>query len=163
MSRPAGEKRPRRPRPGRDPLPDLTPYTGCPADDEIGLAPLAVGWLQHGQEYPQGRPPAGFATALLPFCLDAYRVCPLPSPQPCPLCQQAVPVINHHGQPATLGSGELRVIGEEEIYAAPTLLYHYVTAHQYLPPEEFVAAVLSGPPAGSAEHRALIRTLQSYR
>ncbi|WP_160148400.1 hypothetical protein [[Leptolyngbya] sp. PCC 7376] len=28
-------------------------------------------------------------------------------------------------------------------YSAPTMLHHYVTVHHYLPPEEFIEAVLN--------------------
>ena len=39
---------------------------------------------------------------------------------------------------------EIRVRGDERtVYAAPTLIVHYVEAHRYRPPEEFIAAVLN--------------------
>ena len=43
---------------------------------------------------------------------------------------------------AYLGNGEIRVRGEAAYYASPTLIYHYVVAHHYKPPEEFIEAVL---------------------
>jgi hypothetical protein len=48
-----------------------------------------------------------------------------------------------------LGSAEIRVFGDSVVYAAPTLVFHYVTAHQYQSPSEFVEAVCSGiaPPS----------------
>lgn len=48
-----------------------------------------------------------------------------------------------------LGSAEIWVPGREGcIYAAPTLIVHYVEAHEYLPPPEFIEAVLRDPPPG---------------
>lgn len=41
-----------------------------------------------------------------------------------------------------LGSADIQVEGEGDVYRAPALMLHYVTAHDYLPPEEFVDAVL---------------------
>jgi hypothetical protein len=41
-----------------------------------------------------------------------------------------------------VGNGEIRVSGKDGIvYAAPTLVCHYIQAHGYFPPEEFIEAV----------------------
>jgi hypothetical protein len=49
------------------------------------------------------------------------------------------------GVQLSLGSAEIRVrSGAGELLAAPDLILHYVTAHGYGPPEEFVMAVLTG-------------------
>ena len=131
--------------------PDLTTYTHCPADETIGLDPLAVGFLNGRPDYPQGKAPVKFAAQLLRFCQPELVVCRGEKPRPCSLCRQPIP---------SYGTAEIRVIGEEDIFAAPDLIYHYVTAHQYLPPDEFIHAVLHGPQPESAEYRALIRALR---
>ncbi|MCX4824617.1 hypothetical protein OG883_33135 [Streptomyces sp. NBC_01142] len=41
------------------------------------------------------------------------------------------------------GSAEIRVEGNGVAYAAPELIAHYVEVHDYLPPADFVEAVLS--------------------
>ena len=42
------------------------------------------------------------------------------------------------------GSGEIRVRGTDRTaYTAPILIVHYVEAHGYRPPEEFIAAILN--------------------
>ena len=49
-----------------------------------------------------------------------------------------------YGRETFLGSAEIRVQGKEgKVYAAPTLIYHYVAAHDYDPPQEFVEALLA--------------------
>jgi hypothetical protein len=133
--------------------PDLTPYRGSPTDAQIGLEPLAVGFLNGRPDYPQGKPPTGLVAKLAKFCEPACWVDVVPKPRPCPLCQQTIP-------PDNLGAAQIRVIGEEEIFAAPALILHYITAHQYLPPEPFCEAVLNGPPPDSSEYRALLRALR---
>ena len=46
-----------------------------------------------------------------------------------------------------LGSAELRLVGRDgAVYAAPDLVLHYVEHHNYLPPHEFVEAVMLSPP-----------------
>jgi hypothetical protein len=54
------------------------------------------------------------------------------------------------------GSAEIRVVGVGRVYAAPDLIGHYVEAHGYCPPEEFIAAVLGGPEPGSAVWRTAL-------
>ncbi len=57
---------------------------------------------------------------------------------------------------ASLGDGEIRVLGESVVYAAPALIYHYVVEHHYKPPDEFIEAVLAGEPA-SEQQRELLK------
>ena len=59
-----------------------------------------------------------------------------------------------------LGSGDILVFGPEEIYIAPDLIYHYISDHDYSPPDEFVQAVLSSPLPNSAEYFA--RMMEYY-
>jgi hypothetical protein len=43
-----------------------------------------------------------------------------------------------------LSSTEIRVVGRDgRVYAAPGLVCHYVAAHGYQPPQEFVEAVMA--------------------
>ena len=143
----------------RHTLEDLDPYLGCRADENVGLDPLAVGWLQRNQPYATGPVPEDFPEALLAFSFQEYLVCTTRATRPCPLCGEQAPPLSRDGQTARPGTGEIRVLGEEDIFAAPDLIHHYVTVHNYQPPPVFVEAVLNGPPPGSPEHRALIRTL----
>ena len=38
-------------------------------------------------------------------------------------------------------NGEIRVAGNQIIFAAPVLIVHYIEEHGYLPPAEFLEAV----------------------
>ena len=40
-----------------------------------------------------------------------------------------------------MSNGEIRITAETVTYAAPVLIVHYVEAHGYLPPTEFLNAV----------------------
>jgi hypothetical protein len=54
----------------------------------------------------------------------------------------------HSGGTVWLGHAEIRVPWRPAaMFAAPTLVWHYVTAHSYQPPESFVDAVESYDPA----------------
>ena len=36
------------------------------------------------------------------------------------------------------GNAEIRVFGENVIYAAPVLIFHFVHTHEHQPPQEFI-------------------------
>lgn len=129
----------------------------------IGTRPLLVGWLRyHRTSYPKGAVPAPFVSRLRQFCHADYAVHPVRSISPCPICGQMVAdEVDEDGRVYKVGFYEIRVIGTDEIFAAPSLIYHYVTAHQYQPPRPFIDAVLHGPAPTSAEYRALMRALQA--
>jgi hypothetical protein len=146
---------------------DLTPYGGC-VDAEFGYEPLGVGWLRRKQDFATGNvtstkpgtSSAEFSAKLLPFCHPDSTVCRQRKAMPCPICGETVEV-EIDGEGVVLGSAEIRIIGDEDIYAAPDLIYHYVTAHNYKPPTEFVQAVAQGPDPDSIEFRALINALNT--
>jgi len=55
--------------------------------------------------------------------------------------------LTRDGKEIYLGNGSIEVSASEEgvVYHAPTLIYHYIVDHQYLPPQEFIDAVLRLP------------------
>jgi len=62
-------------------------------------------------------------------------------------------VAERNGKRLLLGSAEIRAFSEtKEVYAAPNLIYHYVSVHKYRPPECFLEAVRTGPRPPSAEY-----------
>jgi hypothetical protein len=143
------------------PQKDLTPYTGCDCDKTIGLDPLAIGFVTRKHPFQTGKVPPKFLQKLLPFCHPSKTVCQMHRTQNSALGGEQI-VVEINGEQITLGGAEIRIIGEEEIYAAPDLVYHYVSDHNYLPPDEFIQAVLKGPDSDSAEFRALINTLRAF-
>ena len=136
---------------------DLEPYRNCPDEMLIGMSPLAVGWLTQKHPFATGKVPGKFLARLVLHSQPQHRVFAVPTPQRCRLCGETVMLSDGD----RLGSAELRIIGETEIYATPDLIYHYVTEHNYLPPDEFIDAVLHGADPGSLEHRALLNALRS--
>jgi hypothetical protein len=113
---------------------DLTPHIYTPTGDQ---AVLNVGWLDVEFPYLQGVAPPEFLRELQQLCERpihlhrGFHVCQFCAAQP------YTPESIHRG------NGQIRVEGQGGIfYAAPTMVYHYVMAHSYSPPPEFVAAVL---------------------
>ena len=65
------------------------------------------------------------------------------------------------GEQLMLGTAEIRAYGANGVlYAAPTLIYHYVAKHHYQPPDEFIQAVMTGPRPPGDDYRALLRRFE---
>jgi hypothetical protein len=60
----------------------------------------------------------------------------------CDFCEVFPMFMTVDGEGISLGNGEIRVAGTDgKVYAAPTLICHYIAGHQYCPPREFLDAV----------------------
>lgn len=135
---------------------DLTPYTYY----HLGIRnnTLNIGWLDIVYPYKHGKLPDEFLNKLWDFVqIKLFR---LRGFHVCNLCSEKVisPIIVRKGDvDFKLGDAEIRVLGEDgKIYAAPNLIYHYITVHGYRPPDEFVQAVLKGPNPDSEIYRKFL-------
>lgn len=97
-----------------------------------------VGWLDPGHDFPRGDLPAELVEKLDGIC-RASRFNMTRGWHCCRFCSGS----------GAHGSAEIRIMGDGVVYAAPTLIAHYVAAHRYLPPEGFVRALRDCP--GQAE------------
>ncbi|GGY97634.1 DUF7919 family protein [Streptomyces poonensis] len=120
--------------------PDLTRYSYDESDQEM----LNVGWLAPDHSYCTGVVDERVVTALK--VLSASYDNQMRGVHHCEFCDTDRPVVL--GGPAMdtevwLGSAEIRVRGADgTLYAAPNLVIHYITQHQYCPPEEFCRAAV---------------------
>lgn len=125
---------------------DLSPYSYWPTGGENAVN---VGWLDGAHEFPTGEVPEGVVSALLRLALKDM-VNRTRGFHRCELCTEPdYPVkMEVDGQELALGSAEVRVKGTDgTVYAAPTLIAHYISEHGYRPPAPFVEALLE-PGAG---------------
>jgi len=123
---------------------DLSQYCYGKAEPDPNV--LNVGWLSSAHPYTQGSVSDLFVTHLRHLVqspVNLYRglhfceFCPEPQVRTTPGGLRIV-----DPRPGTAGNGEIRVRGASgQIYVAPALIHHYVTAHGYRPPAEFVSAV----------------------
>ncbi|MFC9646508.1 DUF7919 family protein [Streptomyces mirabilis] len=125
---------------------DLTPYTYDRDnwDPEAsgrwrGVPLLNVGWLSRSENYSKGEPHAGLVDVLQRMT-QTHRAQQTRGYHFCPWCASSL--FGPRGD-CPRGSSEIRVMGNDVAYAAPELVAHYVEAHSYLPPADFVDAVLS--------------------
>jgi hypothetical protein len=104
----------------------------------------AVGWIER-PGFPTGSVPKQCIDALvaaLPVGIfdDGYR-----GFHSCVLCGEAFPAVKWRRRSIGLqGHGHFLLRHEDVVYMAPALILHYILAHHYQPPEEFIAALAAG-------------------
>ncbi|MBE2321307.1 hypothetical protein DVA67_035655 [Solirubrobacter sp. CPCC 204708] len=131
--------------PDGDPFPDSCPYGTSPDNSAI-----AVGWLDDAHKFPTGPVPDGLLAALTELGIHEVNVtrgvhacafCPKPTQpreRPSWIYARSKSVGDY-----LLGHGEIHVRGiDTQLFAAPTLVVHYVDAHGYQPPHAVIEAVL---------------------
>jgi hypothetical protein len=112
---------------------------------------LSVGWLEKGHDFPQGAVPSGFLERLLERCRNpAIRHCGGHLCEFCPSLKHAQAASNlqlPRGERVWLGSGFIQVHPRQGVaFVAPTLVFHYVRDHGYLPPARFIEATMQNNP-----------------
>lgn len=123
---------------------------------------LCVGWLDDQHPIVTGPPSVELITRLWGFA--AYQVLPYFGVEACPLCGTAISREIEPGRWLNLGSAEIRIFHDGSIFACPNLIPHFVEAHHYASPDEFVRAVLDGPAPFSAEYEGVLtRYLEDER
>jgi hypothetical protein len=115
---------------------------------------LNVGWLDPSHEFTKGDVPEGFLNRLR--ALAKVRVQQTRGFHACPFCPDLRSLFTTDQwverdrvlyetclNDGRLSTAEIRVIAANgTVYASPSMLIHYVDCHGYLPPKEFVDAVM---------------------
>lgn len=122
----------------------------CPA--------INVGWLGANHAFSTEQSNENVLDALWQYCL--ILALPTRGLHLCELCAAPSSAFARHGTRLLLGSGEIRVFGTNgDVFAAPNLIYHYVSDHHYRPPGEFLQAVEGGASPASEEYRGSLNRL----
>lgn len=118
---------------------DLSDYIYCSGPCHHGAK--NVGWLERSHSFEEMVPSEKVLNLLWDHC--TISVAQTRGIHECDLCVPAKTVFaGRKGQRVLLGTSEIRVFSPTgQIYAAPTLVYHYAHIHQYKPPEEFLRAL----------------------
>lgn len=93
---------------------------------------MAVGWLKNGKPYTTGETSKEIVEKIYEFNKTSgmyYRFCGY---HVCDFCDY----VN-----IELGATTILIVYEDKVYACPALIIHYIEAHQYCPPNEFIQAV----------------------
>jgi len=124
-------------------------YPDFTVDDKWYLTALMVGWLDPDHDYPRGEVTEDFLDQLFEFCgrpqimTMGYHRCGFSS---CKGASSGLPTIARNGQEIAVGYSEFYVEDDGILFCAPSLIYHYVHEHRYLPPARFINAVMKSRP-----------------
>lgn len=118
-----------------------------------------IGWLDSDYPYDIGEVSSMFINYLWNYLEYPVNVCR--GFHTCNLCAQpsrGIPVVENNNEWRKVGYYEIRVLSNKGIvYAAPSMIWHYVVHHGYRPPQEFIDAVLSSNIApGSKEYKEFL-------
>ena len=104
-----------------------------------------IGWLDAAQEFATGPVDAEIVSRLEQ--ISCHSVNQTRGLHDCNICSSEISITYKLADKTLLlGGAEIRVFSAEgDIFAAPTMLLHYITVHNYLPPPSFLNAVKNGP------------------
>src|SRR5438270_7016860 len=114
---------------------DLSPYTyhsyvHSPDNKSI----VNVGWLDLNRSFSQGIVEPAIVAHIGKLCRRPVNL--MRGFHGCQACPE-YPIKEAYlgdGELRSLGNGEIRIEGPERTYSSPTLIYHYILRHKYLPP-----------------------------
>lgn len=111
-----------------------------------------IGWLEKDQPFPIGEIPEGFLEKLDLYLTREFTVFHYRGDHDCQFCNKR-----------DSANCEIRVVSTTgKIYAAPELIKHYIIDHKYLPPQEFIDAVMTGPTPGSDKYKEVIALMPTF-
>lgn len=123
-------------------FPDLSPYGFLTSPHEVSPNVLNVGWLSRPHPFNRGTVGERMLETLLRLCSSPVRL--TRGFHHCEFCKVFPVSMPVDGMNISLGNGEIRLLaGNGKTYAAPTLICHYIAAHGYCPPQEFLNALAS--------------------
>lgn len=105
-----------------------------------------VGWLKKNHSFTKGHVSKIFLEKIAKIIVihSGVHVNRRRCQNSCELCGCYVPEISVNGISEWLGFSEIWIpsIRQGYFFAAPSLIYHYVMEHEYLPPKDFIEAVM---------------------
>ncbi len=130
--------------------PDLSSWSYFGTDEAAQL--VAIGWLDGEHSLLQGQPDTLFVDKLIDLLVKPWAPMHLLGFAECPFCTLDSHGIMYKDKKIVVGALNLFVPGDGFLYAAPSMIAHYILSHSYAPPAEFCAAVLKCPPMSSPEY-----------
>jgi hypothetical protein len=140
-------------------LTDFKDLDPCPVFDGGAATLLSIGWLQEGVPFDKGLVSKEFFEVLVTLFVDPWQPAVAAGWHECPFCRfsRGPRSLCFGKQTVSLGISNVFVPGRDMIYVAPSLILHYIDAHEYRPPDEFVDAVLECPDMRSMAYLKALR------
>lgn len=119
----------------------------------------AVGWLERGHEYSQGDVADEFVRALLTLSVNPWQPFATAGVHRCSFCRFSggPGEVRVDSTVVPVGNRLLVIPGVDSVYVAPSMIVHYVDAHDYSPPRVFQEAVVRCPEMRSMAYLRAVR------
>lgn len=105
---------------------------------------LNVGWLDGEHDFPLATPSTEFLDALFAVIESGkFTKCAAAGVHLCELCNSRELVVDRNGGEIFMGNTEIEITSRDMNFIAPSLVYHYVSEHNYSPPEPFIQGVIN--------------------
>jgi len=127
------------------------PDLGNKCQVEQGPYVRAIGWLSSEHSVEKGEVPQTFIEALRKHIRTAWQPVAMLGEHVCEFCPTRM-----DGR-FIAGSSNVWIPGDGVLYVAPELVVHYIEAHGYKPPDEFITATLECPEQHSEAYRNQMR------
>jgi hypothetical protein len=103
----------------------------------------SIGWLKKEKPFTVGKVSQNVYLKLCEFNKMPLNFAVFRGFHQCDLCKSK----------EAKGNSNIFIPHNGKIYVCPELITHYINTHQYLPPNEFIEAVLACPPICSMDYR----------
>jgi hypothetical protein len=122
---------------------------------------LAIGWLEAGREFSKGPVPDEVFATLVHLLVDPWQPVASAGRGACSLCRfsDRPAHLSYGGSTIVLGASNLFVPSTSHVFVAPSMIAHYMDAHEYCPPEVFQQAVLRCPEMKSPRYLREVKVL----
>jgi hypothetical protein len=107
-----------------------------------------IGWLSVDYVYTRGKTNNNFHEKLFSLCIYGTNL--MMGIHYCDFCNKKgtvfedlrKPQVEFNNELINLGGSEVFVIKDKTVFIAPSMVLHYVLDHEYLPPDEFIDALM---------------------
>lgn len=106
----------------------------------------AIGWLTNGRPFVTGKTDSVIFKKLKLLMRAPWQPWIFRGLHECELCQFDAPS----------GNANLFVPNGDFVFVCPELIVHYIAAHHYRPPDEFITAVRNCPQTSTMEYKKLL-------
>lgn len=120
--------------------------------EQFSVNRIAVGWLENGKPYEKGETSKKVVEKIHEFIKTSGMYVYFLGYHKCDFCD----FIN-----VELGAATILIAYKKKVYICPALIVHYIENHQYLPPTEFIEAVLNYDHQSAMEYFNKIRENKS--
>ena len=122
--------------------------------EAAGALLLAVGWIEPGHAFKTGACERPFVKRLAELLMKPWQPMLHSGVHRCGFCAHSggPSTVTIDGVTASVGVNNLFIPDEERVWVAPSLVLHTIDAHAYVPPREFIRAVVACPDMRSMEY-----------